>query len=90
MLPLIAERLVGVQKDYVPRLRALQGAPVVEVEKKEEKKGDVRVVVQEKTPEPSKKIEVFEKVDKPWSGKMSIHSSSSTDSLDSTCSSSSS
>jgi len=89
MLPLIAERLVGVQKDYVPRLRALQGLPAVEVEKKEEKKEEV--IVQEKTTEPTTKLGEFsKKVEKPWSRKMSIHSSSSIDSLASSCSSSSS
>jgi hypothetical protein len=91
MLPLIAERLVGVQKDYVPRLRALQGLPAAEAEKKNEKKEEVVVVVQEKTPETAAKSGEFsKKVEKPWSGKMSIHSSSSTDSLASSCSSSSS
>ncbi|KAE9381314.1 hypothetical protein N431DRAFT_392368 [Stipitochalara longipes BDJ] len=94
MLPLIAERLVGVQKDYVPRLKTLMGADekqVVSVELKEERPAVPVAVVEEKkemvkafkTPEPS----LFKM---PMSGKLSIHSSASTDSLASTSSSSSS
>ncbi len=91
MLPLIAERLVGVQKDYVPRLKALTGgdekeAVVVEMQKEVkpvvtvvERKEVVRVF---KTPEPS----LFKM---PMSSKLSIRSSASTDSLASTSSSSS-
>ncbi|KAN0122658.1 hypothetical protein V8E51_000984 [Hyaloscypha variabilis] len=88
MLPLIAERLVGVQKDYVPRLKALTGVE----EKEEERPVPVAVSVVEekkemfkafKTPEPSL-------LKMPMSGKLSIHSTASTDSLASTSSSSSS
>jgi hypothetical protein len=92
MLPLIAERLVGVQKDYVPRLRALtQGEEkkVLSAEVKQEVKPVVTVVEEKKeivkafrTPEPSL-------LKMPISSKLSIHSSSSTDSLTSTSSTSS-
>jgi hypothetical protein len=92
MLPLVAERLVGLQKDYVPRLKALMGGEekeVVSVEVKKEEKPVVAVVEEKKevvkafkTPEPSL-------LKMPLSGKLSIRSSASTDSLASTSSSSS-
>jgi hypothetical protein len=94
MLPLIAERLVGVQKDYVPRLKMLMGGEekeVMSVElKREERPALPLVPVEEKTemvkafktPEPSL-------LKMPMSGKLSIHSCASTDSLASTSSSSS-
>jgi hypothetical protein len=64
MLPLITERLIGIQKDYILRLRAFQGLPIVEVEKKEEKKEEV--IVQEKTIEPITKLgEFFRKGEEP-------------------------
>jgi hypothetical protein len=94
MLPLVAERLVGVQRDYVPRLKALMGgdekeAVSVEV-KMEEKPAAPLVPVEEKkemvkafkTPEPSL-------LKMPMSRKLSMHSCASTDSLASTSSSSS-
>ena len=62
-LPLLVERLVGIQKDYVPRLRVLQGLSAAEVKKKEEKREVV--VIQEKTPEPTiKSGEFFKKIEK--------------------------
>jgi hypothetical protein len=94
MLPLIAERLVGVEKDYVPRLKMLMGGEekeVVSVELKREERPAVPLVPVEektemvkafKTPEPSL-------LKMPMSGKLSIHSCASTDSLASTSSSSS-
>jgi hypothetical protein len=93
MLPLIAERLVGVQKDYVPRLKALTGeevkAVVSEVKVAEKPTVPLIPVVEEKTemvkafktPEPSLK--------KPMNGKLGMHSCESTDSLASASSSSS-
>jgi hypothetical protein len=92
VLPLIAERLVGVQKDYVPRLKALTGGEekeVVSVQLTKVERPVVTVVEEKKevvkafkTPEPS-----LLKI--PMSGKLSLRSSTSTDSLASTSSSSS-
>jgi hypothetical protein len=92
MLPLVAERLVGLQKDYVPRLKAPMGGEekeAVSVEVRKEEKPVVAAVEQKKevvkafkTPEPSL-------LKMPLSGKLSIRSSASTDSLASTSSSSS-
>ena len=91
MLPLVAERLVGVQRDYVPRLKALTGVKEVVSEVKVVEKPAVPLipVVEEKTemvkafktPEPSLK--------KPMNGKLGMHSCESTDSLASASSSSS-
>ena len=93
MLPLIAERLVGVQKDYVPRLKALTGTDekeVISVDTKIEKPAVPVAAVEEKhemvkafkTPSPSL-------LKMPLSGKLSIRSTASTESLASTSSSSS-
>jgi hypothetical protein len=95
MLPLIFETLVGVQRDYVPRLKALMGSDekeVVTFEAKRDKMPAVYVfsVVEEKkevvkafkTPEPSL-------LKMPMSRNLSIHSCTSIESLASTSSSSS-
>jgi hypothetical protein len=42
MLPLIAERLMGMQMDYVPRLKALTGGEVKEFVSVEEKRGKLK------------------------------------------------
>lgn len=95
MLPLVAERLVGVQRDYVPRLT---GKPIVEEEKiieikPEEKKEVAKVEEKQVLPppvtQPSLKAQLQEWSEKPkLGGKKSFHSSSSTDSWTSSCSSS--
>jgi len=93
MLPLIAERLVGLQKDYVPRLKLLTGddeKEVVSIEAVRDERPAVTVVEGKrgvvkafKTAEPSL-------LKMPLSGKLSIRSSASSDSLASTSSSASS
>ena len=91
MLPLIAERLVGVQKDYVPRLKAITSGEekeVVGIDVKREEKPTAPLVSVEEKREP---VMAF-KTPEPSLLKMPLHSkltSPSTSSLASTSSSSS-
>jgi hypothetical protein len=94
MLPLVAERLVGVQRDYVPRLKALTSGEekeVVSIEVKREEKPAAPLVLVEEKQEPVKAFKTPEPslLKMPLSGKLGLHSSASTDSLASTSSSSS-
>lgn len=90
MLPLIVERLVGVQVDYVPRLKALTGGEENEfVSVKEKREKPIMTLVEEKI-EDVKGLGILEPslLKVTLRGIYSIHSFISTNSLASTSSSS--